>query len=128
MAEINLAALEGRIDEDCHWSAEEALAILARARRADELEEPYVDGEGTSWRVPTAYAYAKACAALHKHEARARQLEEHAGRLAQALTGLQLQALQSDVNNPANTWGREALAVARAALAEFAKLTEAKHD
>lgn len=36
--------------------------------------------------------------------------------LLEALEALRLQALQSDVNNPANEWGREALAMAHAAI------------
>lgn len=41
-----------------------------------------------------------------------------APRLYAALEGLQLQALQSSCNDPANEWGRDALAEARGALAE----------
>ena len=36
--------------------------------------------------------------------------------LLAALKALELQALQSNVNSPANEWGREALALARAAI------------
>lgn len=38
--------------------------------------------------------------------------------LLAALKALQLQALQSSVNNPANEWGMEALALAHAAIAK----------
>jgi hypothetical protein len=41
-----------------------------RALKAEaELEEFYVDDKGTAWRRPTAYAYAMACAALHRNRA-----------------------------------------------------------
>jgi hypothetical protein len=38
--------------------------------------------------------------------------------LYEALKALQLQALQSNVNEPSNEWGRDALAQARGALAK----------
>lgn len=39
--------------------------------------------------------------------------------LVEALEALQLQALQSSVNDPANEWGQEALAMTRAALSKY---------
>jgi hypothetical protein len=45
-------------------------------------------------------------------------LIEAAPELLAALKALQRQALQSDVNDPANEWGREALELASAAIAK----------
>lgn len=43
--------------------------VEARDKRIAELSETWTDENGTIWSPPTAWAYAKACAALHKHRA-----------------------------------------------------------
>ena len=40
-----------------------------RDHLAEQLNETYTDERGTVWTRPTAWAYAKACEALHKKEA-----------------------------------------------------------
>lgn len=73
-----------------------------------------------------AVAVTSAHSLLPVEEARANaRLIAAAPDLLAALKALQLQALQSNVNDPANDWGREALALTRAAIAAA---TGANHD
>jgi hypothetical protein len=75
----------------------------------DDLERRLraVEGVTTCWyRNPDGPEAANVIARLRAENARLRE----------ALDALRLQALQSDLNNPANEWGWEALQLANAAL------------
>lgn len=45
-------------------------------RLAAQLNEVHIDGNGTAWTRPTAWAYMQACKARDKHEARVKTLED----------------------------------------------------
>lgn len=54
-------------------------AILDREKaevKTAELQETYTDENGKVWEVPTSWAYAQACKALHKHTEQERVLQE----------------------------------------------------
>ncbi|CAO4177238.1 hypothetical protein [Methylorubrum extorquens] len=67
--------------------------VEAKDRRIAELSETWTDEGGTVWSPPTAWAYAKACAALHKHRA---EVEALKGALHQVKTWI-------DTDLPAGT-------------------------
>lgn len=60
-------------------------------RKADDLlrEEAYRDDDGTVWTRPTAEAYARACAALHKHRERVERLEAVLARAVDGVASLE---------------------------------------
>ena len=72
-----------RLTERCAAYKGQIEAGAKRIEMAEaELNETWADETGVVWRRPTAWAYAKACAALHKHEAEnarlAKEVEENA--------------------------------------------------
>jgi len=60
-------------------------------------------------------------AAYSQHNAEIVRLRERINSLEGVLMALQLQALQSSVNDPANEWGRDALARTKSVLADMTK-------
>ncbi|CAO4137207.1 hypothetical protein [Methylorubrum extorquens] len=102
--------------------------VEAKDKRIAELSETWTDEGGTVWSPPTAWAYAKACAALHKHRADAEALRAALIDAEQTLRELVRDVPSLDWMQEQEAEGLGPLAAARTALARAATAGEGRSD